>query len=68
MKAIGPLARALPVTGRSLWLASSAMTLLSSLAKYSTIPVLNGMSDYSHPTQVIADVITILENCPKAKS
>jgi ornithine carbamoyltransferase len=31
------------------------------LAAYSTIPVINGLSDYSHPCQALADYLTIEE-------
>ncbi len=31
------------------------------LAKWASVPVINGLSDYSHPCQALADALTILE-------
>lgn len=32
------------------------------LAEHATVPVINGLTDLQHPTQVLADLLTILEN------
>lgn len=32
------------------------------LARWSCVPVINGLSDYNHPCQALADVLTILEH------
>ncbi len=34
---------------------------LETLARYCTIPVINGQTDFSHPCQVLADLLTIRE-------
>ena len=37
------------------------------LAKWSSIPIINGLSDYSHPCQAMADALTIEEKYGKSK-
>ena len=35
---------------------------LIDLAQYSTVPIINGLTDYNHPCQLMADALTIKEN------
>lgn len=35
---------------------------IEEFAKYSSVPVINGLSDEFHPTQLIADYLTMIEN------
>jgi len=35
---------------------------IEELAKYASVPVINGLTDYNHPCQIMADMFTILEN------
>ncbi len=32
------------------------------LAEYASVPVVNGLTDYNHPCQIMADMFTILEH------
>ncbi|MBT3278136.1 MAG: ornithine carbamoyltransferase [Phycisphaerales bacterium] len=36
---------------------------LEILAEYSHVPVINGLTDHSHPCQAMADLVTIREHC-----
>ncbi|MBQ7151839.1 MAG: ornithine carbamoyltransferase [Synergistaceae bacterium] len=40
---------------------------VEALAKYSGVPVWNGLTDVDHPTQVLADFLTLRENFGKLK-
>ena len=31
------------------------------LAKYASVPVINGLIDYNHPCQIMADALTMIE-------
>ena len=32
------------------------------LAQYASVPVINGLTDYNHPCQIMADILTVLEH------
>ena len=40
-----------------------AQTIVEDLAKYSNVPVWNGLTNEFHPTQILADFLTIQEHC-----
>ncbi len=39
--------------------------IVDELAKYAGVPVYNGLTDDFHPTQMLADVMTMIEHCDK---
>lgn len=40
-------------------------SVVEDLAKFSGVPVWNGLTDADHPTQILADMLTIEEHCSK---
>jgi ornithine carbamoyltransferase len=42
-----------------------AQTTVETLAQYSGVPVWNGLTNEFHPTQILADILTMMEQSPK---
>ena len=42
-----------------------AQDRVEKLASFSSVPVWNGLTNEWHPTQILADLLTMRENCPK---
>ena len=40
---------------------------VAGLAEYSTVPVINGLCDWLHPTQIMADLFTMMEHLPEGR-
>ncbi|MFU2090435.1 ornithine carbamoyltransferase [Avibacterium avium] len=43
-------------------------SIVNELAEYSGVPVFNGLTDEFHPTQMLADALTMMEHCDKPLS
>ena len=41
---------------------------MTGLAADATVPVINGLTDYNHPTQVVCDVLTMIEHMPRGQA
>lgn len=58
---IADTARVLSRYVDSIVLRCHSHAMLTELAQYATVPVINGLTDYSHPCQIMADIMTYEE-------
>jgi ornithine carbamoyltransferase len=58
---IADTARVLSRYVDAIMMRSTSHDTLIELAKYATVPVINGLSDKSHPCQILADIMTLEE-------
>jgi ornithine carbamoyltransferase len=60
-EALRDVARNLERMVQAIMVRTYAHASLEQLAEYAAIPVINGLTDYSHPCQALADYLTMLE-------
>jgi ornithine carbamoyltransferase len=58
---VADTARVLSRYVHAIMLRANHHNTLIELAKYADVPVINGLTDYNHPCQVLADILTIQE-------
>ncbi len=64
---IADTARVLSRFVQGIMIRTFAQATVDELARYATVPVINGLSDSHHPCQALADLLTIQENFKKLK-
>ncbi len=60
-ESVGDVARNLERMVQGIMIRTFSQELVEKLAEYASIPVINGLTDASHPCQALADYMTILE-------
>ena len=60
-ESIADTARVLSRMADAIMLRTDDHTKIEELAHYATVPVINGLTDRSHPCQILADLLTLLE-------
>ena len=60
-ESIADTARVLSRYGDAIMIRANAHDTLVDLAKHATVPVINGLTDKSHPCQIMADIMTFEE-------
>jgi ornithine carbamoyltransferase len=66
-ESVADTARVLSRYADGIMIRANAHTTLLELAKYASIPIVNGLTDKSHPCQVMADVLTFEEHLGSIK-
>ncbi|MEO0729727.1 MAG: ornithine carbamoyltransferase [Pseudomonadota bacterium] len=60
-ESISDTSKVLSRYGDAIMIRAKSHDVLTELAEHATIPVINGLTDLSHPCQVVADIMTIEE-------
>ncbi len=61
-ESIADTARVLSRMADAIMIRTDDHTKITQMARHASVPVVNGLTDRSHPCQIVADLLTILEN------